>query len=77
MFGKGMTFNTEVTNGTCPSCSENTIFVSIYSHVYRCMTCGSDTTQKINGVISFMPITPPGAKPPVLKLLHEDGPEKA
>jgi hypothetical protein len=76
MFGKGMVLKTEVTNGTCPMCHENTILVSLYSHVYRCMTCGNDTEQKINGVISFMPLTSPGSKLPVMKLF-EDGPEKA
>ena len=77
MLGKGLTFNTEVTNGTCPSCHENTIFVSIYSQIYRCMTCGSDTEQKVNGKISYMPIISPGSKPPILRAFHDDGPEKA
>jgi len=77
MFGKGMTFNTEVTNGKCPLCHNDTIFVSIYSNIYRCMNCGSDTEQKVNGVISFMPLTPPGSeRPPVLQTI-EDGPQKA
>jgi len=76
MFGKGVTFNTEVTNGKCPLCHNDTIFVSIYSNIYRCMNCGSDTEQKVNGVISFMPLTSPGSKLPVMKFLHEHGPEK-
>jgi ribosomal protein S27E len=76
MFGKRMTFNTEVTNGVCPLCQNETIFVSIYSHVYRCMNCGSDTEQKVNGVISFMPVTSPGGKLPVMKVFDEHGPEK-
>jgi predicted metal-binding protein len=76
MFGKGITFNTEVTNGTCPLCSTDTIFVSIHSHIYRCMSCGVDTEQKVNGVISFIPLTPLGAKLPIMKFLQENGPEK-
>ena len=76
MFGKGITFNTEVTNGRCPSCQNETIFVSIYAHIYRCMNCGSDTEQKVNGVISFMPLTPPGGKLPVMKVLQENGSDK-
>jgi predicted RNA-binding Zn-ribbon protein involved in translation (DUF1610 family) len=76
MFGKGLKFNTEVTNGRCPLCDENTIFVSLYSHVYRCMTCGNDTTQKVNGVISFMPLSSSGSKIPELKVIHDDVPEK-
>ena len=76
MFGKGITFNTEVTNGTCPLCSTDTIFVSLHSHVYRCMNCGVDTEQKVNGVISFMPLTPPGGKLPVMKVVEENGSDK-
>ena len=76
-FGKGMMFNTEVTNGTCPICHETTVFVSIFTHIYRCITCGADTKQKVNGVIQFMPIAAAEAgKPPVMKLMDEDGPEQ-
>ena len=77
MFGKGISFNTEVTNGTCPLCQNETIFVSIYSNIYRCMNCGSDTEQKVNGVISFMPLTPLGGKLPVMKFLQDNGSKKA
>ncbi len=75
MFGKGLTFKAEVTNGTCPLCKEHTVMVSLYSHVYRCMTCGSDTEQKINGVISFMPMSSFGDKTPLMKLMQDDGQE--
>jgi uncharacterized protein (DUF983 family) len=75
-FGKGMELKTEVTNGTCPICQETTIFVSIFSHVYRCITCGADTKQKVNGVIQFMPIAYAGVgEKPVMKLIDEDGSE--
>ena len=47
MFGKGFAFKTEVTNGTCPMCSEHTVFVSLYQNIYRCITCGADTEQKV------------------------------
>jgi len=77
MFGKGMMFNTEVTNGTCPLCQTDTIFVSLHSHIYRCMNCGVDTEQKVNGVISFMPLTPPGAKRPVMTVIQENGSDKS
>ena len=75
MFGKGLTFKTEVTNGTCPMCQEHTVLVSIHSHVYRCMTCGSDTEQKVNGVISFMPLPLPGGKTPLMTLMQDDEPK--
>ena len=76
MFGKGMIFNTEVTNGTCPLCHTDTVFVSLHSHIYRCMNCGVDTEQKVNGVISFMPLTPPGAERPVMTVLDGNGSDK-
>ena len=50
-------FNVEaqVVNGTCPYCTEESVFVSIYKTIYRCVTCGTDLEQKINGKISYMP----------------------
>ena len=50
-------FNVEaqVVNGTCPQCTEESVFVSIYKTIYRCVTCGTDLEQKINGKISYMP----------------------
>ena len=44
-------FRPEVTHGICPSCEEPTMLVSVTKDLYRCMTCGSDLEQKINGVI--------------------------
>ena len=76
MFGKGMVLNTEVTNGTCPLCHADTVFVSLHSHIYRCMNCGVDTEQKVNGVTSFMPLTPPGAEQPVMTVLDGNGSDK-
>jgi hypothetical protein len=40
------------------------------------MSCGIDTEQKVNGVISFMPLTTPGAKLPVMKVIQENGSDK-
>jgi|TARA_R100001530_G_C4242109_1_gene135560 uncharacterized protein (DUF983 family) len=73
MIGKGFTFNTEVTNGECPTCHTSTVFVSLYKNVYRCIQCGTDNEQKVNGVISYMPISIAGKKPPVLNLVKDDG----
>ena len=73
-----MTLKTEVTNGDCPMCHEHTVFVSLYHNIYRCISCGADTEQKVNGVIKFMPIGQSGMKnPPLMKLMDEDGPLKA
>ena len=49
-------FNPEITTGVCPHCDTTTSFVSIVSDHYRCMTCGEDVKQHINGVIKYLPI---------------------
>jgi ribosomal protein S27E len=46
---------TEVVNGTCPTCTCNTILVSIARDHFRCITCGSDLKQHVNGKISYIP----------------------
>jgi len=71
IFGKGFNIRTEVTNGQCPLCESKTVFVSIYEHVYRCMKCGGDTEQKVNGVISYMPLSSPDGKPVSLNLVKD------
>ena len=73
IFGKGFNLKAEVTNGHCPLCEAKTVFVSLYQNFYRCMSCGGDTEQKVNGVISYMPMVAAGQKPPVLNLVEEDG----
>ena len=70
-FGKGFNIKTEVTNGQCPLCETKTVFVSIYQNYYRCMNCGGDTEQKVNGVISYMPISSTSGNPPVMTLKED------
>ena len=48
--------NPEVTPGVCPQCHEMSSFVSIVNDYYKCMSCGTDVEQKINGVIKYIPI---------------------
>ena len=45
--------NPEVTPGVCPHCHEMSDFVSIVNDYYKCLTCGIDVEQKINGVNVF------------------------
>ena len=52
-FKKG--FSSEVTQGVCPTCSQPTVLISITKDFYRCITCGTDLEQKINGVIKYIP----------------------
>ena len=49
-------FSPEITPGVCPHCDMQVSFVSIVSDQYRCMTCGEDVKQLINGVIKYLPI---------------------
>jgi len=46
----------EVTPGVCPHCQEMSDFVSIVNDYYKCLNCGVDVEQKINGVIKYLPI---------------------
>ena len=38
-------------------CDMATMLVSLTKDHYRCITCGSDLEQKINGKISYLPVT--------------------
>ena len=73
IFGKGFDLKAEVTNGQCPLCDKKTIFVSLYQNIYRCMSCGGDTEQRVNGVISYMPISSIDGKAPVMDLVKDNG----
>ena len=48
-------FTPEVVNGKCPTCEEDTMLVSLTQEFYRCITCGTDLQQHINGKISYLP----------------------
>jgi len=66
IFGKGFKLKAEVTNGYCPVCKSPTVFISLYKNFYRCMHCGGDTEQKVNGVISYIPVSMSGRPHPIL-----------
>ena len=56
----------EIVRGECPTCSEITTLVGISSQFFRCMECGADLEQHVNGKISYIPIMPSrtdGGKP--------------
>ena len=76
IFGRGFNIKAEVTNGHCPLCEAKTVFVSIHQNIYRCMNCGGDTEQKVNGVISYMPIASSELGPTLKMELEQDGPPK-
>ena len=58
MTGKKQKFKleAEVVNGKCPTCDQFTMLVGIEQSFFRCMTCGSDMEQHINGKISYLPV---------------------
>jgi len=53
-FFKHINLHSEITHGTCPNCSELTALISITKDLYRCVTCGFDLEQKVNGRISYI-----------------------
>jgi uncharacterized protein (DUF983 family) len=52
-------FQTEIVNGVCPTCEELTMLVGITPEMYRCISCGTDLQQHINGKISYIPTMHP------------------
>ena len=56
-----MKVSAEVVNGRCPTCDQYTTLVGLTNQLYRCMNCGSDLEQHVNGKISYLPVmTSPG-----------------
>ena len=51
-----MKVNAQVVNGECPTCQEITVLVGLTHDFYRCMNCGADLEQHVNGKISYLPI---------------------
>ena len=39
----------------CPTCDEYTMLVGITRQYFRCITCGADLEQHVNGKISYIP----------------------
>tara|TARA_R110000796_G_scaffold209242_1_gene325596 strand:- start:722 stop:940 length:219 start_codon:yes stop_codon:yes gene_type:complete len=56
MKNKTFKFNAEVVKGKCPTCDEYTMLVGIDRSFFRCMDCGADLEQHINGKISYIPV---------------------
>ena len=55
----------EIVNGRCPTCEQLTMLVGLTPEMFRCMNCGSDLRQHINGKISYLHVitAPKDAKP--------------
>ena len=48
-------FKAEVVTGKCPTCNEHTLLVGISREFFRCMSCGADLEQHVNGCIRYIP----------------------
>jgi len=46
----------KMVDGICPHCTEHTLLISVVNDYYRCLNCGGDIEQKVNGKISYLPI---------------------
>ena len=46
----------KMVDGVCPHCAEHTLLISIVNDYYRCLNCGGDIEQKVNGKISYLPV---------------------
>ena len=67
-----MKVSAEVVNGKCPTCDEFTMLVGLTPEMYRCMNCGADLRQHVNGKITYLPVitAPEDAKPFVKEWLE-------
>ena len=63
-----MKVTAEIVNGQCPTCDEITMLVGLTQEIYRCLNCGSDLEQHVNGKIVYLPhITRPKGSDPFVK----------
>ena len=44
----------QIVTGNCPECRSETLLVSFEPYLYRCVNCGYDLEQKVNGVIKYV-----------------------
>ena len=77
MTGKKRKFKieAEVVNGRCPTCDQFTMLVGIDTVLFRCMSCGSDLEQHVNGKISYIPTLHPNTLKSDLEKYFSDGEE--
>jgi len=50
-----MKITAEIVNGKCPTCDEFTMLVGLTREYFKCLTCGADLEQHINGKITYLP----------------------
>jgi len=63
-----MKIQAEIVNGQCPTCDEITMLIGLTNQMYRCLNCGTDLEQHVNGKIVYLPhITKPKNMKPFVK----------
>ena len=75
---KNMKITAEIVNGKCPTCDQLSILVGLTKEFYRCLNCGADLHQHINGKISHLPSiqAPNGTAPFVREWKDQNGKNK-
>ena len=69
MTGKHIKLHAEIVNGKCPTCHELTILVGLTPEFFRCISCGADLQQHVNGKIIYLPsLTPTSPMSTIEKL---------
>ena len=61
----------EVVNGKCPTCDELTMLVGLTPELFRCMNCGADLQQHVNGKITYLPIMASPADKNIMPFVKE------
>ena len=51
-----MKVTAEIVKGICPTCEEDTMLVGLTNELYRCMNCGADLQQHVNGRKRYLPV---------------------
>ena len=67
---KKINIATEIVNGVCPVCQQDSLLISIVKNAFRGTMCGYDLEQRVNGKISYIPAIQKGDK------VEFHGPEK-
>ena len=49
-------FKTKIVKGKCEGCELDTLLVCLDNTFYRCISCGEDLEQKVNGVIKYIKV---------------------
>ena len=53
---KKVKFETKIVHGRCEGCELDTLLVCLDNTFFRCISCGEDLEQHVNGKISYLPI---------------------